>query len=393
MISCRHRALLGSMSLAIAAAIWLPCLHLLYRQKQDHFRSDSGVSVKAQQLAARHLHLWSAGQSNEITRMRRSNAEWDFMGRSFLAWSLAEMALREPESKSIYVGVIDQIIEDTVRLEREKSFYFFSMSYAKSRPYVQQPARSQFVDSEIALMLAVRRLVESKSEYKPMLQERIVQMVERMKKSPSLSAESYPDECWMFDNVVALVAIQIADELDGEDHSEFIKYWLSLAKQKLIHRETGLLVSSFTWDGTPLDGPEGSSIWMVTHCLRLLDEEFARDQFRRARRELGRELMGFGWSREWPVSWKGARDIDAGAVIPGLEISAGGSGMAFIAASSFADHQFLSSLHTTLDFAAFPKHEGGRLKYCASNQVGDAALLYAMVLGPIWEKAKQGIKP
>jgi len=393
MISCRHRALLGSMSLAIAAAIWLPCLHLLYRQKQDHFRSDSGVSVKAQQLAARHLHLWSAGQSNEITRMRRSNAEWDFMGRSFLAWSLAEMALREPESKSIYVGVIDQIIEDTVRLEREKSFYFFSMSYAKSRPYVQQPARSQFVDSEIALMLAVRRLVESKSEYKPMLQERIVQMVERMKKSPSLSAESYPDECWMFDNVVALVAIKIADELDGEDHSEFIKYWLSLAKQKLIHRETGLLVSSFTWDGTPLDGPEGSSIWMVTHCLRLLDEEFARDQFRRARRELGRELMGFGWSREWPVSWKGARDIDAGAVIPGLEISAGGSGMAFIAASSFADHQFLSSLHTTLDFAAFPKHEGGRLKYCASNQVGDAALLYAMVLGPIWEKAKQGIKP
>jgi hypothetical protein len=381
------------MSLAIAAAIWLPCLHLLYRQKQDHFRSDSGVSVKAQQLAARHLHLWSAGQSNEITRMRRSNAEWDFMGRSFLAWSLAEMALREPESKSVYVGVIDQIIEDTVRLEREKSFYFFSMPYAKSRPYVQQPARSQFVDSEIALMLAVRRLVESKSEYKPMLQERIVQIVERMKKSPSLSAESYPDECWMFDNVVALVAIKIADELDSKDHSELIRHWLSFAKQKLVHRETGLLVSSFTWDGTPLDGPEGSSIWMVTHCLRLLDEEFARDQFRRARRELGRELMGFGWSREWPVSWKGARDIDAGAVIPGLEISAGGSGMAFIAASSFADHQFLSSLHTTLDFAAFPKHEGGRLKYCASNQVGDAALLYAMVLGPIWEKAKQGIKP
>ena len=132
---------------------------------------------------------------------------------------------------------------------------------------------------------------------------------------------------------------------------------------------------------------------MVTHCLRLLDEEFGRDQYQRARNELGRELMGFGWSREWPASWKGARDIDSGAVIPGLEISAGGSGMAFIAASSFEDFKFLSSLHTTLEFAALPKHEGGRLKYCASNQVGDAALLYAMVLGPIWEQAKQGIKP
>jgi hypothetical protein len=26
-----------------------------------------------------------------------------------------------------------------------------------------------------------------------------------------------------------------------------------------------------------------------------------------------------------------------------------------------------------------------QLKYCASNQVGDAALLYASVLGPLWE--------
>ena len=146
-------------------------------------------------------------------------------------------------------------------------------------------------------------------------------------------------------------------------------------------------------DGSPLDGPEGSSIWMVTHCLRLLDEDFAADQYRRARKELGRELMGFGWSREWPVTWRGSRDIDSGAVIPGLEISAGGSGMAFIGASSFQDFEFLTRLHTTLDFAAFPKREQGRLKYCASNQVGDAALLYAMVLGPIWEKVKQGAKP
>ena len=31
--------------------------------------------------------------------MRSSNAEWDFMGRSFLVWSLVKMGLREPQMR------------------------------------------------------------------------------------------------------------------------------------------------------------------------------------------------------------------------------------------------------------------------------------------------------
>lgn len=44
---------------------------------------------------------------------------------------------------------------------------------------------------------------------------------------------------------------------------------------------------------------------------------------------------------------------------------------------------------TTLDMAAFTTLKQGKLRYCASNQVGDAAMLYAAVLGPLWEKALQ----
>ncbi len=67
--------------------------------------------------------------------------------------------------------------------------------------------------------------------------------------------------------------------------------------------------------------------------------------------------------------------------------------MAFIGASTFGDGKFLRSLAATLDFAGFPSRTGGRLKYCASNQVGDAALLYAATLGPLWQKVKTGGKP
>jgi hypothetical protein len=42
--------------------------------------------------------------------MRQSNAEWDFMGRTFLVLSLAEMGLREPYRQREFLAVMDQII-------------------------------------------------------------------------------------------------------------------------------------------------------------------------------------------------------------------------------------------------------------------------------------------
>jgi hypothetical protein len=57
-----------------------------------------------------------------------------------------------------------------------------------------------------------------------------------------------------------------------------------------------------------------------------------------------------------------------------------------MAAASFHDGRYLQALATTLDMAAFPSRKSGQLKFCASNQVGDAALLYAAVLGPLWER-------
>jgi len=114
-----------------------------------------------------------------------------------------------------------------------------------------------------------------------------------------------------------------------------------------------------------------------------------RDQYQRARKELGRITLGFGYGVEWPASWRGPRDIDSGVVIPVLEVSAGSSGMAFMAASSFHDWKFFRALTITLDMAAFPSVDHGRLKYCASNRVGDAAILYAAVLGPLWERTSK----
>ena len=260
--------------------------------------------------------------------------------------------------------------------------YFFLMPYAKEGPYIMRPPHSLFLDGEIALMLASRRVVEEKPEYKALLTERVNAIVGRFQKSRQMVLESYPDECWTFDHCVALDAIKTADYLDGTDHSKLIRDWITMAKQKLVDPQSGLLISSFNTHGQPLIGPEGSSLWMVAHSLQLLDEDFARDQYQRTRKELGAVTLGFGYVHEWPENWKGDPDIDSGPIIPVFDVSA----------SSFGDKKFLGSLATTLDFAGFPSRTGGRLKYCASNQVGDAAILYAATLGPLWEKVKTGAK-
>jgi hypothetical protein len=379
---------LACCTLAVACAVWLPCLRFFFRRPVADFYRERGISPQAKLLAARHLRLWTepASREAELRKMRMSNAEWDFMGRSFLVWSLANMGLREPEMKSRYLPVMDRIIDETVKIEQREGIYVFLMSYARGAHYVVQPPRSLFIDGEIALMMGARRMLEEKPAYKEPMTSRLASIEERWKGNPVMAEESYPDECWTFDHTVALAAFRVGDHLDGTDHRALIDQWLQIAKKKLVDKTTGLLVSSYDSAGQPLDGPEGSTIWMVAHCLQLVDPQFAAEQYERARRELGRTVLGFGYGAEWPESWQGPRDIDSGFVIPGFEVSAGSSGMAFIAASTFKDWSFLRDLNTTLRMAAFPSQKNGELKYCASNQVGDAALLYAAVLGPLWER-------
>ena len=386
-----RRLLLCLLSLTIATAIWLPSVRFFFAPDLDDYRSESPLPPKTAALARRHLDLWSGTelQREEIDAMRRSNPEWDFMGRTFLVMALANLAIREPENKTTYLKAIDRIIDDTLQIEAEEDSYYFLMSYARARPFLAQPVRSLFVDGEIAMMLASRQMVAPRESYRPLLATQIDAIVERMAAGPIHNAESYPDECWTFCNTMALAAVQLSDATDGRDHSEFTSKWVEAAKANLIDQESGLLISSFTLNGDAMDGPEGSSIFFIVHALSFVDEQFASDQYALARKELGATIQGFGYAREWPASWPNPADIDSGPIVPVLEASAGSSGLAVLGASTFDDEEYLRALLASLHFAAFPITEEGSLRFAASNQVGDAVLLYALVQGPVLERMQQ----
>jgi hypothetical protein len=339
------------------------------------------------------MHVWTnpATGAAEIARMRRSNAEWDFMGRTYFVLSLANVALREPPQQPDCLRVMDAIIDETLRLERKHGRYYFLMDYARQAPFRSPSQRSLFQDGEIAMMLAARRLVAEHSPYRLAFVKRVGYIERSLSEGPILCGESYPDECWTFCNTLALAALRMGDALDGSDHTDLCQRWLASARKHLIEPRTGLLISSFTYTGTPGDGPEGSSIWMSAHCLQLVSPALARDQYDRARRHLGRITLGFGYAREWPAGLENAPDIDSGVVLPLLDISAGSSGLAMVGAAAFGDTPYLQALLTSLNFGAFPVCRDGRRHYAASNQVGDAVMLYALVQGPLWERVSRRV--
>jgi hypothetical protein len=206
-------------------------------------------------------------------------------------------------------------------------------------------------------------------------------MTEYMQESPVLCGESYPDECWTFCNTTALAGLMMLDRSAGTDHGDLARAWVTHARAHLVEPRTGLLVSRYTYDGRVLDGPEGSSIWMTAHNLLVVDAGFARDQYARAKTELGASLLGFGWAREWPDAAPGRPDVDSGPTIPLLGASAGSSGLALLGAAAFGDEAWLGELLGSLELAGLRDARAGR--YRASNEVGDAVLLYALSYGPL----------
>ena len=366
--------------LLVATAVWIPSVHFVFR--------PGAPRELAPALAARQRVLALRDDNAGQDVLRANNPEWDLMVRTFTVLSFANLALKEPDRKAEHLAVIDAVLDRTLR-DEQKGLDTFLLPYVHHDVFRDASGRSLFVDGEVALMLAARQLVAPREDLAPLLRERIDTLVRQLERAPLLAAESYPDEAWTFCNTVALAALRLSDAVDGRDHSALRRRWVQSAREHLIDRRTGLLVSSFTYEGVVRDGPEGSSLWLSTHMLQVVDPAFAREQYLRARSELVGQALGFAWAGEWPASTPQAVDIDSGPTIPLVNANAGSSGLALVGAAAFDDEPLLEALVTSLRFAAFPVTDGTGLRFAAGNQLADAVLLYALVEGPLWERAME----
>jgi hypothetical protein len=244
-----RQTLLPLTLLCVFSLTWPRVLAAFYAPEVEPVLDRASVHPLAAGLARHQLGVWSSQPPGaSAARTREANPEWAFMGRTFLAWSAANLALREPARKTEHLAAMDQLIARTLELEARHGFRSFLMAYGQGDGYVARPARSLFVDGEVALMIALRRLVEDRPGDKALLQARLAVMAQTLRASPLIAAESYPDECWTFDHANAMAAFRIADVLDGTNHSVLIADWLRVAKERLVDPATGLLVFGPAWD-------------------------------------------------------------------------------------------------------------------------------------------------
>ena len=364
---------------AISLVVWLAVLAPLV----DACGTTSAPVVQ-QRLFTRQLAL--VEDDAEWARVRRglrtTNPEWDLMHRMFLVLALAERATKGGDPDGRLRAAIDRLAHASATEAHQRGQETFLLPYVHAAPFRDAAARSLFVDGEIALMLAVDELLEPTAEGQAELRTRIDAIVAQMERGPVMSAESYPDECWTFCNTTALAAIRVSDRVLDRDHDAFLRRWVEMAKRDLVDPDTGVLVSSYRWDGRVLDGPEGSSVWMAAHSLALVDPSFARAQFEAARELLAREAFGFGWSREWPS--RGSVDVDSGPVVPLVGASPGASGLALVGATAFGDDAMRDGLLRSLELFAFPIDDDRGRRYAAATAIGDAVVLRALSHGPLW---------
>jgi len=363
----------------LAAGLWLPTLSWWFPVEGTDARLRRTEALAAAQLT---------DLAQEPHRMRARNPEWDLMQRMYRVLAFANRALREGDEAS--VRAIDAIVADTLTTEQKLGANHFLLPYATARPFVDPSGRSLFVEGEIAMMLAAQQIVSPSPAGRRALERRVAVITAQMEAGPNPAAESYPDECWTFCNTVALAALRIADASLGSDHRDLARRWVTWAQKTLVDPGTGLLASSFTHDGHVLDGPEGSTLWMTAHNLRLVDPELARDQYDRARAELSARVLDFGYAREWPGLGGGIGDVDSGPVVPLLGASPGSSGTAVLGAASFDDDVFFDALIRSLELVAAPSRKGGELRYAAAGPMGDAVIFYAHEEGALWRAIQKG---
>ncbi len=360
----------------LAAAVWLTQLHRFYQPSPE----DAALLARGQAKALADGEVRAA----ENAHVRRVNPEWDLMRRMYLALSFADLALSDVAHRDAHIETLDLVVDDLLAATHSDDPYHFLLPYALGAPWKGE-GRSLFLDGEVALVLAARLLVGPRPDLEAPLRRRIDAIVHAMDASPSLSGESYPDEAWTFCNTTALAALRLDDARTGGDHHDLAQRWIAHAKAHFVDARSGLLFSRYRYDGTVMEGPEGSSVFMAAHNLLLWDRPFAEQQYARARSLLTFEILGFGLAREWPLG--GSADVDSGPVIPLLGASPGASGMALLGARAFGDVATAHALERSLRFTGAPERGADGETFRAAGPMGNAVVLHAVTQGPLWALA------
>jgi len=300
-----------------------------------------------------------------------SEAEWPFMGFSYLGYACANFAKYDPAMRDEALQEMRWLIE-ALQTPRMSGFVapHFGEPFGANDIHVAVFVHGHFLN------LAMRyREISGDTRYDSLIHRVAAALARAYLGTDGPILRSYRDMWWITDNFPALSALSRYDRVFGRDTSEARSRFLSSLKAYYLDKGTGLFCTYVNPDGhSQVQGARGISVMYGLHFLKDFDAPLAASQYELARQCFVRSLFGITAVREFPEGFSAASDIDSGPLILGAGPSA--SGFAIAAAAVNGDDSTAWELLKASALVGWPELQDGKLRYDAMPAVGQAVILF-----------------
>ena len=212
------------------------------------------------------------------------------------------------------------------------------------------------------------------TEFDPLIHRVAQALAEAFAQSEQGVLPTYRNLWWITDNLPALSALARYDRLFHQDLSKVKTRFLRSTRAYYLDAN-GLIASYIDPPAHRiLQGARGVEMGYALHFLRDVDPQFAREQFKAARREFLRSAFGFAALREFPEGVKAAPDVDSGGILFNFGAAAGGFGIG--AAAVMGDEAMAERLLRSSAWLGMPTLNDNELCYQSMPPVGQAVILF-----------------
>lgn len=300
-----------------------------------------------------------------------SEAEWPFMGLSYLGYACANFAECAPAMREESLQEIRWIIE-ALQTPRMSGFMVphFGEPFGTNQIHI-----AVFVHGHFLNLVLRYREVSGDNRYDALIHRIATALAQDYLKTDQGILRSYRDMWWITDNFPALSALSRYDRIFKRDTSAARKKFLSSLNSWYLDKDTGMICTYINPNGhVQVQGARGISVMYGLHFLKDFDARLAVDQYALAKKFLVRRLFGVTTVREFPEGSAARADIDSGPLIFGVGPSA--SGFAIAAAAVNGDVDTAWELLAASAIAGLPSLHDDELQYAAMPPVGQAVILF-----------------
>ena len=307
------------------------------------------------------------------------DGEWRFGADMMLAMGLAQVAIEHPDLRDRHAEWVGECID---RLLEPATRQFDTDEWsADALDTLDGPQGHAAYLGYLNLALGMDRLLTPDSRHAAMHDRITESLIRRIRASPRVLLETYPDEIYPVDNAAVIASIALHQRATGANHRATINRWIDYCRANLIDSESGVLfqaVDSLT--GDPTDAPRGSGTTLAIYFLSFVDSDLSAELYASLKAHLGMNLAGFGAVREYPAGRDGPEDIDSGLVVSGMGLSA--TGFTLGGARAHEDKAMFARLYASTRWVGVPHRESREMRYVFGGPLGDSIMLAMLTAQP-----------